>query len=55
MELVETETIYHYKMPQLEKLVLTGVLAKIIEEGEIKVEDEKTKEILQKIFNGLRT
>jgi hypothetical protein len=31
MEFVEKQTVYHYKMSQLEKLILAGVIAKILD------------------------
>lgn len=55
MEFVKKETVYHYKITQFEMLVLTGVLANLLEEGEIKVDDKETKEVLKTIFNALRS
>jgi len=55
MELEKVETVYHFKMPQLEKLVLTGMLKRLLEEEKIEVKDEQTKEIIEKILNGLIT
>lgn len=55
MEFTGKETFYHFKIPQLEKLVLAGVLVKVLEDGEIKVEDEETKKILEKILEGLQS
>lgn len=54
MKFIKEEKLYHYAMPQLERLVLMGVIAKIIEDGEIKVNDNETKEVLENILNGLK-
>ena len=54
LEFIKSETVYHYKIPQLEKLVLTGVLIQLLKDGEIKVEDKESKEILNNILNVLK-
>lgn len=54
MEFVKSETVYHYKVNQLEKLTLTGVLVILLKEGEIKIEDEQTKEILNVVLETLK-
>lgn len=55
MEFIEEQTYYHYRIPQLEKLILMGVLSRLLEDGEVKVDDKKTKEILENILKGLAT
>jgi hypothetical protein len=55
MEFTKKETVYHFNIPQLEKLVLTGIISKLLEEDEIKVDDKETKDILKSILNGLKT
>ncbi|WP_165786783.1 hypothetical protein [Heyndrickxia camelliae] len=49
----ENETIYTFEMTQTEQLILLGLLSKVIDGEQVKLDEKATKKI-QEIANSLR-